>query len=49
MAGVVPGLLLGLVLMVAIYIVARMRNMPRQPRASLGEVVSAGRDSVWGL
>lgn len=49
MAGVVPGLLLGLVLMVAIYIVARVRNMPRQPRASLGEVVSAGRDSVWGL
>ncbi|WP_345798125.1 TRAP transporter large permease [Castellaniella sp. MT123] len=49
MAGVVPGLLLGLVLMVAIYIVARMRNMPRQPRASLGEVSAAARDSIWGL
>jgi C4-dicarboxylate transporter DctM subunit len=49
MAGVVPGLLLGLVLMVAIYIVARVRNMPRQPRASLGEVLTAGRDSIWGL
>ncbi|CAM5193851.1 TRAP transporter large permease protein OS=Castellaniella sp OX=1955812 GN=EPN31_11280 PE=3 SV=1 [Castellaniella denitrificans] len=49
MAGVVPGLLLGLVLMVAIYIVARVRNMPRQPRASLGEVLVAGRDSIWGL
>ncbi len=49
MAGVVPGLLLGLVLMVAIYIVARMRNMPRQPRASLGEVSAAARDSIWEL
>ena len=49
MAGVVPGLLLGLVLMVAIYIVARVRNMPRQPRASVGEVLTAGRDSIWGL
>ncbi|MGB3425158.1 MAG: TRAP transporter large permease [Castellaniella sp.] len=49
MAGVVPGLLLGLVLMVAIYIIARVRKMPRQPRASLGEVLAAGRDSIWGL
>ncbi|WP_323017380.1 TRAP transporter large permease [Castellaniella sp.] len=49
MAGVIPGLLLGLVLMVAIYIVARVRKMPRQPRASLGEVSAAARDSIWGL
>jgi len=49
MAGVIPGLLLGLVLMVAIYIVARMRNMPRQPRASVAEVAGAARDSIWGL
>ncbi|MDY0308593.1 MAG: TRAP transporter large permease [Castellaniella sp.] len=49
MAGVVPGLLLGLVLMVAIYIIARVRNMPCQPRASAGEVLRAGRDSIWGL
>ena len=49
MAGVVPGLLLGLLLMVAIYIVARIKHYPRQPRASLKEVVSAGRDSFWGL
>lgn len=49
MAGVVPGLLLGLLLMVAIYIVARIKHYPRQPRASLKEVASAGRDSFWGL
>ncbi len=49
MAGVLPGILLGLSLMVAIYVLARARNLPRQPRASLTEVVSAGRDSLWGL
>lgn len=49
MAGVVPGLLLGLLLMVAIYIVARVKKLPRQPRASLKEAFAAGRDSFWGL
>ncbi|MFV0681113.1 TRAP transporter large permease [Ottowia sp.] len=49
MAGVVPGLLLGLLLMVAIYWRARILDLPRQPRASAGEVFDAGRDSMWGL
>ncbi|NGM88250.1 TRAP transporter large permease subunit [Parapusillimonas sp. SGNA-6] len=49
MAGVVPGLLLGFLLMLAIYIVARVKDMPRQPRASIHEVLVAGRDSIWGL
>jgi C4-dicarboxylate transporter DctM subunit len=49
MAGVVPGILLGLLLMVAIYVRARVLDLPRQPRAALRDVVSAGRESVWGL
>src|SRR5690606_607735 len=49
MAGVVPGVGLGLLLMVVIYIIARIKDMPRQPRGSLREVVVAGRDSSWGL
>lgn len=49
MAGVVPGLMLGLLLMIAIYIIARVKNLPRQPRASAKEVFTAGRDSFWGL
>ena len=49
MAGVVPGLLLGLLLMVAIYVLATIRDLPRQPRATLSEIVVAGRDSLWGL
>ena len=49
MAGVIPGILLGLMLMVAIYVRARMIDLPRQPRATLREVLVAGRDSLWGL
>ena len=49
MAGVVPGILLGLCLMVAIYVLARIKNLPSQPRASMREVIVAGRDSIWGL
>jgi len=49
MAGVVPGILLGLMLMIAIYVLATKRDLPRQPRASLREVLIAGRDSLWGL
>lgn len=49
MAGVLPGILLGLVLMVSIYVVARVKDFPRQPRASFKEVLQTGRDSFWGL
>src|SRR3546814_17049007 len=49
MAGVIPGLVLGVLLRLAIYIVARVKNLPRQPRASLKEAMVAGRDSIWGL
>ncbi len=49
MAGVIPGIMLGVMLMIAIYVRARIIDLPRQPRASLREVVQAGRDSIWGL
>ncbi|MGB7543166.1 MAG: TRAP transporter large permease [Burkholderiales bacterium] len=49
MAGVIPGILLGVMLMVAIYVRARIIGLPRQPRASLRETLVAGRDSLWGL
>ena len=49
MAGVIPGLLLGVALMVAIYIVARKMNLPAMPRASFREFLSAARKAVWGL
>ncbi len=49
MAGVIPGILLGLLLMVAIYWRARVLDLPRQPRASMSEVMTAGRQSLWGM
>lgn len=49
MAGVIPGTLLGLGLMTAIYIIARKKNLPSMPRATLKEWLSSGRKALWGL
>jgi C4-dicarboxylate transporter DctM subunit len=49
MAGVIPGIVLGIMLMAAIYVRARFLDLPRQPRSSLREVLVAGRESLWGL
>ncbi|WP_413478831.1 C4-dicarboxylate TRAP transporter large permease protein DctM [Vibrio hibernica] len=49
MAGVIPGALLGLALMVAIYIIARKKNLPAMPRATLKEWCASGRKAIWGL
>jgi C4-dicarboxylate transporter DctM subunit len=48
-AGIIPGVLLGVALMVAIYIVARMRNLPRQPRVPMMQRLAAFREAMWGL
>jgi C4-dicarboxylate transporter, DctM subunit len=49
MAGVIPGLLLGLSLMVAIYVAARIKKLPRQPKAPWRERLGLFRDALWGL
>ena len=49
MAGVIPGIVLGLMLMVAIYVRARAIKLQTQQRAPLSEVLRSGRDSLWGL
>ena len=49
MAGVVPGILLGGALMVAIYLIAVKKNLPALPRATFREWLSAARKAVWGL
>jgi C4-dicarboxylate transporter DctM subunit len=48
-AGVIPGAVAGLMLMVAIYVAARWVNLPRQPRAPLAEIMASLRDAIWGL
>ena len=49
MAGVVPGILLGLMLMGAIYLSAGRLDIPTQPRVSFKELLLAARDAIWGL
>jgi C4-dicarboxylate transporter DctM subunit len=49
MAGVIPGILLGLMLMTAIYFSAHKFKIPTQPRASFRELLIATRDAIWGL
>ena len=48
-AGIVPGILMALALLLVTYIVARMKKFPTLPRASLGEMWAAFRASAWGL
>lgn len=49
LGGVIPGLMAGIMLMIAIYIVARIKGLPAQPWAGWGEVFAAARDASWGL
>ena len=48
-AGIIPGILLAALLMFVTWIVAKKRNYPRMPRASLKEMLVAFRESFWGL
>lgn len=49
LAGVFPGLLAGLMLMVGIYIYAKIKGLPQQPFAGWNEVVSSFMEALWGL
>jgi len=49
MAGVIPGLLLGLMLMLAVWWRAGKLKVAPPPKASMGEVLKTFKDSMWGL
>ena len=49
MAGVIPGLIAGSMLMVGIYIAARVMDMPKQPFAGVKEIFLSFMDAFWGL
>ncbi|QEL11893.1 TRAP transporter large permease [Kushneria phosphatilytica] len=49
LAGAVPGILLGLAMMVTVYILAVRRNYPKEERASLKTLVREGRSAFWAL
>ncbi len=49
LAGVIPGIVAGLMLMTAIYIVARRRNLPAEPWRGFNEIFQGGKEAGWGL
>ena len=49
MAGFIPGLLMGLMLMVVIYIVARVKNLPAQPFPGIRGVLKSAGIAMGGL
>ncbi len=49
MAGFLPGLLMGVMLMIVIYVVARVKKIPSQPWSGFGEIFAAGFSASGGL
>ncbi len=49
LAGVIPGLLAGFMLMLGIYVMARVQKLPKGERASWGERFVAAKEAGWGL
>lgn len=49
LAGVLPGLLAGGMLMVAIYAIAKIKNLPKGEWRGWGEIFDSARDAIWGL
>lgn len=49
LAGVVPGLLLGMAMMITVYLLAVRRGYPKERRATLRELLREGRTAFWAL
>lgn len=49
MAGFIPGILLGLMLMVAIYIFARIKGLSALPFQGFGEIIASGWSAAGGI
>lgn len=48
-AGILPGILLTIAMMATISFIARRQDLPRQERASAGQVAKTFREAIWGL
>ena len=49
LAGVIPGLMLGLAMMITVYIIAIKRQYPREKKATFREILSVGKGAFWAL
>lgn len=48
-AGIVPGIVMTIAMMATIMVIAKQQNLPRQPKAELGEVLKSFKEASWGL
>jgi C4-dicarboxylate transporter DctM subunit len=49
LAGVIPGLMAGLMLMVTIYVMAKVKDLPKGEWKGWGEIAQSGAEAGWGL
>ncbi|WOD06264.1 TRAP transporter large permease subunit [Marinomonas sp. GJ51-6] len=49
LAGVIPGLMAGGMLMLAIYVVARIKKLPAEEWKGFGNLIRGGKEAGWGL
>ena len=49
LAGIIPGIVAGLMLMIVIYLMARYKNLPAEPWRGFNEVLQGGKEAGWGL
>ena len=49
LAGIIPGILAGLMLMIVIFLMARYKNLPSEPWRGFGEILQGGKEAGWGL
>ncbi len=49
LAGVIPGIMAGVMLMIAIYVMAGIKKMPKGDWLGWGEIFASFRDAAWGM
>ncbi len=49
LAGAIPGLLLGVGMMLVAYFIAKRKNYPKHPRSSFNEIIHGFFDTFWSL
>lgn len=49
LAGAIPGILMGLAMMVTTYLIARKKNYPKQPWLGFGEIVKSFGSAFWAI
>ena len=49
MAGIIPGIVLTMALMLAVSVIAHLKNLPRQERSDFKTILRTFREALWGM